>query len=69
MQIDSLKTDFDKVSYLLNLLTARATGLAAENKEFETLRRDLLDRNLLERQNLDDLLPNWLTDHRNLDSF
>lgn len=64
MQIDSLKTDFDEVSYLLNLLTARARGLAAENKEFETLRRDFL-----ERQNLADLLPNWLRAHRNLDSF
>ena len=42
MSIEFLKTDFDKVTYLVNLLTARATGLAADSGEFEILRHELL---------------------------
>lgn len=64
MSIEFLETDFDKVSYLANLLTARATGLAAESKEFEILRHDLLSK-----PDLAPLLPQWLRQHRNLDSF
>ncbi len=64
MSIEFLKTDYDKVSYLANLLTARATGLAAENREFEILRQELLSN-----KNLEPHLPQWLRQHRNLDSF
>lgn len=64
MSIEFLQTDFDKVSYLVNLLTARATGLHAENSEFESLRHELLSN-----PNLADKLPQWLRQHRNLDSF
>lgn len=64
MAIEFLKSDFDKVSYLVNLLTARATGLLADNREFETLRHELL-RN----PTISQLLPQWLKQHRNLDSF
>lgn len=64
MSIEFLKTDFDKISYLVNLLTARATGLAAENSEFENLRQELL-RN----PNTSPMLPSWLRQHRSLDSF
>ncbi|VAW67606.1 hypothetical protein MNBD_GAMMA08-925 [hydrothermal vent metagenome] len=64
MSIDFLETDFDKVSYLVNLLTARATGMAAESEEFETLRHELLSN-----PNLSQQLPQWLRQNRNLDSF
>ncbi len=64
MSIEFLKTDFDKLSYLVNLLTARATGLAAENSEFEYLRQELLSN-----PNTSSMLPSWLRQHRSLDSF
>ncbi len=64
MSIEFLETDFDKVSYLVNLLTARATGMAADSREFEALRNELLSN-----PNLVPLLPQWLKHHRNLDSF
>lgn len=64
MSIQFLETDFDKVSYLANLLTARATGLAADTSEFEILRHELLSN-----PNVAPMLPQWLRQHRNLDSF
>jgi predicted nucleotide-binding protein len=64
LSIQFLQTDFDKVSYLANLLTARATGLAADSSEFESLRQELLSN-----PNLAPMLPQWLRQHRNLDSF
>ncbi len=64
MSIEFLENDFDKVSYLVNLLTARATGLAADSSEYEALRQELLSN-----QNISHLLPPWLKQHRNLDSF
>ncbi|QDT89018.1 TIR domain-containing protein [Gimesia algae] len=64
MNIELLESDFDKVSYLLNLLTASATGLDADNREFEELRRELLSDTTLAP-----MLPQWLRQHRNLGSF
>lgn len=64
MSIEFLESDFDKVSYLVNLLTAKATGLAANDQEFESLRYELLSK-----PNLSSMLPSWLRQHRNLDSF
>lgn len=64
MSIEHLETDFDKVSYLLNLLTAHATGGAANAREFEFLRHELLSNSDLVGR-----LPRWLRQHRNLDSF
>lgn len=64
MSIEFLENDFDKVSYLVNLLTARATGIAADDQEFELLRRELLNN-----AELAPMLPTWLRQHRNLDSF
>ncbi|MCB1737201.1 MAG: nucleotide-binding protein [Gammaproteobacteria bacterium] len=64
MSIEFLETDFDKVSYLVNLLTARATGLSADSEEYEILRRELLTN-----QEHSSRLPNWLRLHRDLDSF
>ena len=64
MSIEFLESDFDKVSYLVNLLTARATGLAADSGEFEILRHELLSN-----PTLSPMLPQWLRQQRNLDSF
>lgn len=64
MSIEFLESDFDRVSYLVNLLTSRATGLAADSWEFEILRAELL-RN----PRIANVLPRWLKQHRNLDTF
>lgn len=64
MSIELLETDFDKVSYIANLLTARATGLAADDNEYQTLRSELFAK-----PELAPMLPPWLRHHRNLDSF
>lgn len=64
MSIEYLNNDFEKVSYLVNLLVARATGLSADSHEFEQLRHELLSNSELIK-----LLPQWLKLHRNLDSF
>ena len=64
MSIEFLENDFDKVSYLVNLLTSRATGLQADSHEFEKLRQELLSK-----PNVSQLLPQWLKQHRNLDTF
>lgn len=64
MSIEFLNTDFEKVSYLLNLLVAHATGKSANSSEYETLRHGLLANPSLSAQ-----LPQWIKLHRNLDSF
>jgi predicted nucleotide-binding protein len=64
MSILFLETDFDKVSYLLNLLSSRATGMASDPGEFETLRHEVFSN-----PNIAPLLPQWLRQHRTLDSF
>ena len=64
MSIRFLETDFDKVSYLVNLLTSRATGLAADSREFEILRHELLSN-----PRILPLMPQWLKQHRNLETF
>ena len=64
MSIEFLKTDFEKVSYLLNLLVAHATGKPAEFSEYETLRHQLLSD-----PQIADELPAWVKTHRNLESF
>jgi hypothetical protein len=64
LSIEFLKTDFEKVSYLQNLLTNRATGLAANDHEYMVLRQQLLSN-----PSLSSMLPSWLKLHGNLDSF
>ncbi|SDJ46008.1 Predicted nucleotide-binding protein containing TIR-like domain-containing protein [Ferrimonas sediminum] len=64
MSIEFLKTDFDKVSYLANILTARATGMASDSSEYEALRKDLLSNPAIALY-----LPPLVRQHRNLDSF
>lgn len=62
--MDSLESKFDKVAYLQNILTSRATGGGADSHEFETLRKELT-----QDEEIRDLLPRWLRLHRDLDSF
>ena len=64
MTIEFLNTDFDKVSYFLNLLVAHATGQPADSLEYEALRRDLLTNPQLAEE-----LPSWVKTHRDLRSF
>ncbi len=64
MSIELLDTNFEKVSYLLNLLVAYATGKPADNLEYEKLRKELFADPELSIK-----LPQWLKLHRNLDSF
>lgn len=64
MSIDFLKTDFEKVNYLLTLLVAHATGNPAESSEYEILRQQLLSD-----PQIADAIPAWVKTHRNLESF
>lgn len=64
MTIEFLKSDYEKVSYLLNLLVAHATGQPANSVEYEALRRDLVTN-----PRLADSLPSWVRTHRDLGSF
>ncbi|WP_417387306.1 TIR domain-containing protein [Gimesia sp.] len=64
MNMEFLESDYDKVSYLVNLLTECATGNSVNTKEYETLRYELLSN-----QELAPLLPDWLKVHRTLTTF
>ena len=64
MSIEFLENDFDKVSYLVNLLTSKATGLPTVSGEFEILREELL-----KNSSISPILPQWLKHQRNLDTF
>jgi predicted nucleotide-binding protein len=64
LSIDFLQTDFDKVSYLANVLTARATGMASDSREYEALRKELLSNPAIAPH-----LPSLVRQHRDLDSF
>lgn len=64
MSIEFLENDLDKVNYLSNLLTCRATGGVSDDGEYMKLRHELL-RN----PTLSPMMPEWLKLHRNLDSF
>ena len=64
MSIEFVTTDYEKVSYLCNLLTEQATGQQASNPEFEQLRHELLSN-----KDIGQYLPTWLKTNRNLNSF
>jgi predicted nucleotide-binding protein len=64
MSVEFLDTEFEKVSYLSNLLISRATNGSYSDQEYEALRHELLSNN-----NLVELLPSWVKLHRSLDSF
>ena len=58
MSIEFLKTDFEKVSYLANLLISHATGKDASSSDYEQLRYELLSNN-----KVSGMLPGWLKVH------
>ena len=64
MSLEFVDTDFEKVTYLLNVLTAHATGEQASDADYVKLRTQLLSN-----PQLKELLPSWLKTHRNLGSF
>lgn len=64
MSIEFLESHFDKVSYLQNLLAARATGNAADPREYLELRHQLLSDPLVGNR-----LPPFVRQHGSLDSF
>lgn len=64
MSINFLESNFDRVSYLQNLLAARATGNAADPTEYLRLRHQLLNDPEIGHR-----LPSLVRLHGNLDSF
>lgn len=64
MSLEFVDTDFEKVTYLVNLLMAHATGEQASDADYVKLRTQLL-----RSPQLKDLLPAWLKTHRDLGSF
>lgn len=64
MSIKFLESHFDKVSYLQNLLSARATGNAADPTEYFQLRHQLLNDSEIGHR-----LPPFVKQHGTLDSF
>lgn len=62
--LDFLHSDFDRVSYLVNLLTSRATGLSYDDEEYIQLRNQLV-----QHPNISQHLPAFIRQHRTLDSF
>ena len=60
--MEHLKNDFERATYLQNLLIARATGGAAIDDEFQELRKFFLN-NL----NTKDLIPTCVRTNRYLD--
>lgn len=64
MSLEFLNGHFDEVSYLQNLLIARATGKPSDPIEYQQLRNKLLGDGKVSA-----MLPSWLRLHRDLDSF
>ncbi len=64
MSIEFLKTDYEKIDYLNNLLKSRATGKEVSDNEYKVLRSELLSNNEIESY-----LPVWLKTNGDLNSF
>lgn len=64
MSIEFLKTDYEKVDYLRNLLVSKATGQDVANFEYQQLREELLSNKKIEKY-----FPIWIRTHSNLSSF
>ena len=64
MSIEFLKTDYEKIDYLSNLLKSRATGKEASDDEYKALRSELLSNRKLEQY-----FPIWLKTNGDLNSF
>lgn len=64
VNLDFLHNDYERVSYLANLLTSRATGLTCDENEYVHLRNELVHK-----ANIAQYLPSLVRQHRTLDSF
>lgn len=64
MSIEFLKTNYEKIDYLSNLLKSRATGKEASDSEYKALRDELLSNRELEQY-----FPIWLKTNGDLNSF
>ncbi|MDY1046985.1 nucleotide-binding protein [Pseudomonas coleopterorum] len=64
MSLEFLTNNYERISYLLNLLTTRATGKPASDAEYQQLRNTLLRDSAVAA-----FLPPWLKLHNSLDSF
>ena len=64
MSLEFLTNNYERISYLLNLLTTRATGKPASDMEYQHLRNTLLRDSTVAG-----FLPPWLKLHNSLDSF
>lgn len=64
MSIEFLQNNYDRVSYLANLLTSSATGKPADDGEYKLLRQRLLSD-----PQVASALPAWLKLHGSLESF
>lgn len=62
--MDELRTDLERAQYLQNLLIAQATGNGADNGEYQTVRRVLLDN-----RETAELLPGFVRACRDLAQF
>lgn len=62
--MDELRTDLEKAHYLQNLLIAHATGKTADDNEYQTVRRVLLDN-----REAAELLPSFVRTCRDLAQF
>jgi len=64
MSIEFLRTDYEKVDYICNLLISRARGEESSNEDYKTLRSDLLSN-----KKIKEYFPTWLRTNRSLESF
>lgn len=62
--MDELRTDLERAKYLQNLLIAQATGNGADDSEYQTVRRSLLDN-----REAAELLPSFVRTCRDLPQF
>lgn len=63
-ELAELKTQYDRVEYLQNILIERATGGDGDNHHYQLLRQEMLDSTSIK-----DMLPRWIRMNRSLDQF
>lgn len=64
MNLEFLRTPLDKANYLATLLSSRACGGNADTNEYSALRQDLLSM-----PEIEDLVPSFVRQNRDLTSF
>lgn len=64
INLDSLKNDLKRAEYLQDILVNHATGGNADDAEYKSLRKYFLDR-----EEYEDLLPDFVLARRNLSQF